>query len=145
VQNARAALRDRSPYGEAGARRLAFARVVKEATGMPLTAAYPLAAEALAAWPGRREWVYRPGDGAAAVTVDLERFLSDGAVRLSLARSYYAERRRGRPRKRRGIALAKWYGADVTLLESSLRLTPAERLARLEEAARFFRGARRVG
>src|SRR3972149_1304330 len=81
VQNARAALRDRSPYSEPGARRLAFAKAVKEACGTPLGAIYPLAEQALASWPARRTWEYRPRDGAAAVTVDLERFLSDYAVR----------------------------------------------------------------
>lgn len=139
VQNARAALGERGPYGESGARRLAFAKLVKETCSMPLRAAYPLAGAALAAWPAQRSWSYRPGDGAVSVTVDLERFLSDYAARLSLSRSFYAERRRGRPRKRRGVALAKWYGVDVTLLVESLKLTPAQRLARLEEHVEFIK------
>ena len=144
VQNARAALRERGPYTEAGARRLAFAKAVKEACGMPLRAAYPLATDALARWPAERTWSYRRPDAAASVSVDLERFLSEYAARLSLSRSFYAEKRRGRPRKRHGVALAKWYGADVTLLETSLKLTPAQRLQRLEEAVAFFRGVRRL-
>jgi hypothetical protein len=144
VQNARAALGERGQYTEAGARRLAFAKAVKEACGMPLRAAYPLAAEALARWPEERTWTYQPRAGAASVSVDLERFLSDYAARLSLSRSFYAERHRGRPRKRRGVALAKWYGVDVTLNEESLRLTPAQRLARLEGALDFILKARRA-
>lgn len=145
VQNARAALGERGPYTENGARRLAFARAVKEACGMPLRAAYPLAGQALAAWPAQRSWSYQPENAAASVSVDLERFLSDYAARLSLSRSYYAERRRGRPRKRRGVALAKWYGVDTTLLEESLKLTPAERLERMDEALAFFKSIRFTG
>ncbi len=144
VQNARAALAERGPYTEPGARRLALAKLVKETCGMPLRAAYPLAGAALAAWPAQRTWSHPPGDGAGSVTVDLEWFLSDYAARLSLSRSFYGERRRGRPRKRRGVALAKWYGVDVTLLEESLKLTPAQRLQRLEDAVAFYRSARRV-
>jgi hypothetical protein len=144
VQNARAALGERGPYTEGGARRLAFAKLVKETCAMPLRSAHPLAGAALAAWPAQRSWSYRPGDGAVSVTVDLERFLSDYAARLSLSRSFYAERRRGRPRKRRGVALAKWYGVDVTLNQESLKLTPAQRLQRLEDAVAFLRSARKV-
>jgi hypothetical protein len=40
------------------------------------------------------------------------------------------------------VALAKWYGEDISLLESSLRLTPTERLRRMEDALEFFRAAR---
>ncbi len=145
VQNARAALGERGPYTEPGARRLAFAKLVKETCAMPLRRAYPLAGAALASWPAQRSWSYRPGDGAVSVTVDLERFLSDYAARLSLSRSYYAERRRGRPRKRRGVALAKWYGVDVTLLEESLKLTPEQRLTGLDEALTFFKAIRFTG
>ena len=86
-----------------------------------------------------------PTDGAAtSLTVDLERFLSEHAARLSLSRSYYAERRRGRPRKRRGIALAQWYGVDVTLLDGKLRLTPAERFDLLSANAEFVQELRKA-
>lgn len=145
VQNTRAALHLRGPYTEEAARRLALARALHQACAMPLAPAYRMAGDALAAWPERRAWTHRSPDGAVALTVELDRFLADFAVRLSLARSFYGERRRGRPRRRRGVALAKWYGADVSLLRSSLKLTPAQRLRRLEEAARFFRDAHRVG
>lgn len=142
VQNATAALGIPVGYDEEKARRLAFARVVKQACGTPLRRAYRLAEDALAAWPARKVWTHHGADGVAAVSVDVERFLSDFAARLSLAWSFYAERRRGRPRGRRGVALAKWYGVDVSLLESSLRLTPTQRLQRLEEAAQFIRAVR---
>jgi hypothetical protein len=86
----------------------------------------------------------REPDGAVRVVLDLERFLSDYAVRLSLSRTCYEEKRRGRPRKRkrRGLALAKWWGVDISLLQESLKRTPEERLRTLEAAAEFFRLAR---
>src|SRR3989442_6620200 len=120
VQNARAALGLRAGYDPEGARRLAFARLLNRTSGMPLREVYRLAKTALAAWPAARIWTRDGPEGACALTVDLERFLSDFAVRLSLARSFYAERRRGRPRRRHGVALAKWYGLDLNLLEASL-------------------------
>jgi len=143
VQNAYAALRLPAGYDETRARRLAFARTVKQACGMSFGRAYQLAEGALATWPAEKVWTHRGPDGAVAVSVELERFLSDFAARISLARTYYAERRRGRPRRRRGLALAKWYGVDVSLLESALRLTPMQRLQRLEQAVQFIRAARR--
>jgi hypothetical protein len=144
VQNAFQALGLRPVYTENLARQLAFARAVKEACGMPLRQAFPLAEEALARWPEERVWRLAAPDGTVRVEVDLARWLSTYAGRLSLARCWYGERRRGRPskRRRRGMAWAKWYGVDVTLLEESLALAPEERLRRLEEAAAFFRGAK---
>jgi hypothetical protein len=146
VQNAHAVLGLGTAYTPEGARRLAFARLLKETAGMPLVDAYPLAAPALASWPTKRSWTLSRG-GAAAVTVDLERFLSDCSVRLSLARSWYVERRRGRPPKtrRRGVAWAKWYGVDVTLLVESLKRTPAERLRALDANLEFLKSVRLTG
>ncbi|MDH3570272.1 MAG: hypothetical protein OER89_08800 [Gemmatimonadota bacterium] len=146
VQNAFQALGLPARYTEDLARRLSFARTVKTACGMPLRQAFPLAEEALARWPRHRTWELAGPDGVVRMTLDLERFLSDCSVRLSLARCRYAEKRRGRPPKtrRRGIAWAKWYGVDISLLEASLRLTPEQRLRRLDEAAEFFRKARMI-
>ena len=146
VQNAFQALGLPAVYTEPLARRLAFAKAVKEACGMPLRRVFPLAEEALACWPADRTWELREPDGAVRVVIDLERFLSSYAVRLSLSRTFYAERRRGRPRKRRlrGLALAKWYGVDVSLLVESLKRTPEERLRLLDEAREFFTMARVV-
>jgi len=147
VQNAHAVLGLGAEYTPEGARRLAFARLLKQACGMPLVDAYPLAGAALASWPAHRTWMQAGPGGAAAVTVDLERFLSDCNVRLSLARSWYAERRRGRPptARRRGVAWAKWYGVDVTLLQESLKRTPAERLRALDANLDFLKSLRFTG
>jgi hypothetical protein len=147
IQNAFQALGLPAAYREPLARRLAFAKAVKEACGMPLRRAFPFAEDALARWPAQKTWELREADGAVRVVLDLERFLSDYAVRLSLSRTFYAEKRRGRPRKRklRGIALAKWYGVDVSLLVESLKRTPEERLRLLGEAVEAFKSMRIVG
>jgi hypothetical protein len=146
VQNARGVLRVRDRYSIEDAKRLGLARVLAQATGMPLMRAYGAAAEALVAWPATREWTRENADGSVRVVVDVERYLSGFAARLSLSRNYYAERQRGRrgSRVREPIAAATAYGWDVTLLDWSLRLTPAQRLKRLDEASEFFRTVRRV-
>jgi hypothetical protein len=147
VQNAFQALGRPAVYTEPLARRLAFAKAVKEACGMPLRRAFPLAEGALARWPAHHTWEVREPDGAVRVVLDLERFLSDYAVRLSLSRTRYAEKRRGRPRKRRlrGLALAKWWGVDISLLRETLKRTPEERLRTLEEAVEDLKRMRLVG
>lgn len=147
VQNAFQALGLPPVYTEELARRLSFAKAVKDACGMPLRRAFPMAADALARWPAEHTWELRGPAGAVVVSLDLERFLSSFYTRLSLARCRYAEKRRGRPRKRtlRGIGLAKWYGVDLTLLEASLQLTPEERLRRLDANVEFLRSVEVLG
>jgi hypothetical protein len=147
VQNAFQALGLPAVYSEPLARRLAFAKAVKAGCGMPLRRAFPMAEEALARWPAHKVWELRETDGTVRVVIDLERFLSTYAVRLSLSRTFYAEKRRGRPRKRtlRGIALAEWYGVDISLLVESLKRTPEERLRQLDEDVEAFKSMRIVG
>ena len=144
VQNAFQALGIRAAYTDAVARQLALARLLKETCGMSLRDGFPLAANALRQWPSSRICEFTDRTRATGVVVDLERFLGDFAVTLSLARCWYAERRRGRPRKtrRRGLAFASWYGVDATLLHENLKRTPAERMERLEQAATFFERTR---
>jgi len=140
VQNAMAVLGLPARYDAEGARRIALVRVVHEACGIPLARAYVLAGEALALWPARTEWRHVSEDGLVTLSVDLGRFLSGYAVRLSLARCHYAEKRRGRQprRRRRGVAGARAYGVDIGLLEENLRRTPAERLQRLDADVAFL-------
>jgi hypothetical protein len=123
---------------------LGLAREIHLATGMPLKRAFAVAPEALAVWPAQRRWVLESEAGIASVAVDVERYLSTWAVRLSLSRTFYGERRRGRPRKRtlRGIALAEWYGVDLSLVRESLKRTPEERLRTLDEAVEFFKSVK---
>ena len=146
VQNAMAVLGLPASYSVEGAKRLAFARVLNAACGMPLVKAYPLAEVALEAWPGRTTWEQEGPEGVVKLSVDLERFLSNFNVRLSLSRTYYAEGKRGRPKKRRGrgVAGAREYGIDISLLEESLKRTPEERLRSLDETLEFLRTVRIV-
>jgi len=147
VLNAFATLRLPRRYTEELARRLGLAREVHVATGMPLKRAFTLAPEVLAAWPAQRQWVLEGEGGMVSVAVDVERYLSAYAARLSLARSFYAERQRGRPRKRElsGIALAKWYGVDLGLVRESLKRTPGERLRVLDETVEALKSLKVVG
>lgn len=146
VLNARAVLGLKRRYTNTVARRLGLAREIRDATGIPLRRAWRLAAEALAAWPAQREWAYAGRGGSVRLVVDLERYLSDYAIRVSLSRTRYGERRRGRPRRGAGdpVAAAEAYGVDVGLLRENLRRSPEARLRRLEEAKEFLQAARPV-
>jgi hypothetical protein len=147
IQNSMAVLGLPVRYTLVVAKRLALARVLNAACGMPLVEAYPLAGKALSAWPESNVWELAGEEGVAVLSVDLERFLSNVNVRLSLARTRYAERKRGRSRKRRrrGIAAAREYGIDIGLLEESLKLTPEQRLRRLEDTLEFLESVKVVG
>ena len=144
VQNARGVLRLRGRYDERGACELGLALTIADATGMPIVRAWPAARSALAAWPDAREWACGAEDGSVRVVIDLERYQSAFTARLSLARESYAERRRGRPRARarNPIAAARAYGIDLTLIDESMELSPAQRLRRMDEMSEFFRMVR---
>lgn len=147
VQNARAVLGLRGRYADEEARRLGLARDIQDASGSSLRQAWRWARDALAAWPKQREWAHGGQRGSVRLVVDLERYLSIYAVRLSLSRTRYAERRRGRPprRPRDPIAAARAYGIDISLLVENLKRSPEERLRTLDEAHEFLRSARVVG
>src|SRR5262245_49577207 len=101
VQNARTALGlSRHRYSEDEARRLGLAREVSTATGMDLKRAWAMAGSALAAWPEKKAWEWEAPEASVRIVIDLERYLSSYAMRLSLSREWYAEKQRGRPRKR---------------------------------------------
>lgn len=144
VQNACAVLGLERRYDEERAKVLGLTRQLNEALRIPLVDAYPLAGQALAAWPEQKVWEWQDPSGMVTLRVDLERYLSTYAVRLSLARNWYAEAKRGRPAKRRkgGVERAREYGVDISLLQESLKRTPEERLRRNEEALELFRKMR---
>src|SRR5687767_9978036 len=98
VLNARTVLGLPARYTVEGARRLVLARVLSETCGMPLVEAYPLAGDILREWPAKRLWQRSTPEGAVTMTVDLTRFLSTFTVRLSVSRTLYAARKRGRRR-----------------------------------------------
>ena len=135
----------RPRYPPEAAGRLAFVHLLHARLGLPLARAYALAREALAAWPEHKVWE-QDVDDTIALRVDLEHFLSACSVRLSLSRAYYGEKRRGRPRRhvRHGIAGARDYGVDISLVEQSLRRTPEERLSALDAEVEALRSLRVV-
>ena len=145
VQNAMRLLRLAPRYTPEEARRLGFVYLLHGRLGVPLARAYALAREALAAWPEHKVWEQEVDD-TIALRVDLEHFLSACSVRLSLSRTYYGEKRRGRPRRhvRHGIAGARDYGVDLSLVEQSLRRTPEERLSALDAEVEALRSLRVV-
>jgi len=140
VLNANALLQLAPTYSVQRARLLALTRLLEQAIGLPLKRAHQLAKETLRQPSDPTSWRHESPDGAAALVIDRERFLSDFTVNLSRARAGYAERRRGRPprRKRRGVAAARHHGVDITLLRESLKQSPEARLKRLDEDAAFL-------
>ncbi len=147
VLNAFSALGREAPrhYTADLARRLAVTRSVHYATGMPISAAYALAARALRATRGARAVPVSTDDPDVVLSIDVTRILSSVSVRESVLRTTFAPRKRGRPfgRRRNAIRAAREFGLDPSLLADNLALTPAERLRRLDAMARFRRHVRR--
>ena len=147
VENAARLLGWRLRYTEAEARRLGLIRLFSQSFGVPLAAADRMAMRALAAPVGARAVrVARSADDSAGIVVDVARYHSSFAAALSAALALEGPRRRGRrPRPRRDpIRAARDHGVDLGLVRASLEMTPAERLARLDEDAAFLRAIRPV-
>lgn len=148
VRNAAAVLGRPIRYTVAEGQRLGLVRELHAGFGMPLKAAEGLAETALSAGgDGSREMsVKANADSSAELRIDIERYRSTFTARLSRARTLGTGKQRGRPRKwaRGSIAAAEEHGLDVGLLMSSLSLTPAERLRRLDQNAAFLAAVRRV-
>ncbi|MGH7720495.1 MAG: hypothetical protein ACREON_16815, partial [Gemmatimonadaceae bacterium] len=127
--------------------RLAVARALQVTSAMPLPSAYELAVDVLTRYRRERTPVVALDDNGGVVTikVDVHRILAAVSTRLSVLRTRYAPKRRGRPRSRRHdpIRAAAEYGLDVTLLAANLRRTPAERLRQLDAMVDFRRRVRR--
>ena len=145
VLNALTRLKVPRRYDEPLARRLSLARVIAEATRSALPEAFELAARALAEADPHREWRHGSSDGAITLTVDLPRFFTIYGARLTVALHQYGEKQRGRrpTRRKSAVKRAKEYGVDVTLLESQLRRTTAQRTARLSKDMKTVREMRR--
>jgi hypothetical protein len=141
VLNANAVLQLAPAYSVQRARLLALTRLLEQSIGLPLKRAYQLAKATLRKPSDLTNWRHEAPGGIAAVVIDRERFLSDFTVNLSRARAGYAERRRGRPPRRRGrgVASAKHHGVDISLLRASLKRSAADRLRRLDDDAAFAR------
>lgn len=130
------------------ARWLRLVRLFQDTFDMSLAGAGTLATLALVREDASTPSVIAAApDGGAQVVIDRERLESSFAAALAAARAFAGPRQRGRRPLRRGgdpIAAARAYGVDTGLLRSSLALTPAERLERLDQNAQFLNAVHRV-
>ncbi len=129
VQNAAAVLEIRLDYTTRQARRLGLTRVLAEEFGLRLERAWKIAEAAL--FPAGRVAILSD-DEVLHMIVDTGRFLSDFAVRLSVATTHHEPGKRGRPSKRRlpsdPVERARKVGIDVEKLRASLALGAGARL-----------------
>ncbi|HEY5086419.1 MAG TPA: hypothetical protein VII66_03585 [Gemmatimonadaceae bacterium] len=152
VENAAAALNlPQVGYTRKEAYRFGLIRLLSRDFAIPVTRAAILADSALLELPSEREVRLKSADnGNAILVLDLARYSSTLAARLSVALHQGGPRRPGRPasadryRERDPIIRAADYGVDLTLLREELRLRPAERLARLDANVAFLRVLRPV-
>ncbi len=146
VQNAAQVLGVRLDYTVKQARRLGLTRVLAEEFGLRLERAWKIAEAAL--FPAGRVAILSD-DEVLHMIVDTGRFLSDFAVRLSVATTHYEPAKRGRPSKRRlptdPIERAQKLGIDVESLRASRGESAGARILRLrgERAAGGRAGAAR--
>ncbi|HEX8692758.1 MAG TPA: hypothetical protein VF746_10080 [Longimicrobium sp.] len=143
VQNAVQTLGLYLTYSEEEARRLGLARVLGATLGMPLRQAWEVAAEALEHPHERALVVAESPDGSVQAVVDVLRYLSSFTVALSRAQTY-VPRAPGRPvvRERSAVEAGREYGIDISLIESNLQRTPAERLRLASDNAELVRALR---
>jgi hypothetical protein len=120
-------------------------RHLSGALSLPLSTAAAVATRAMDG-PARGLAVAEDATGTIKLEVDLHRYASIFLGNLSYALVHAGSKRRGRPpRLNKGgdaIEMARKYGVDIGLVESSLDRSPAERLAMAEANARFVREMR---
>lgn len=139
-------------YSLREAREFGFIRLLASQFRFPVARAAQLAVDALrepvdcAAYT-----VDESADGCAALVLDLSRYHSSLAAALATALHRGGPRRAGRPvtvrKKGRAydpVLAAERHGVDIGLLRQSLKQTPGERLARLDENMAFLRSLRPV-
>lgn len=128
VLNALTRLKVPRRYGEPLARRLCIARLLSVGLKVPLPDAWQLASQALAG-DLSRPWHWQ-SDGLR-LEIDLPRVLGAYAARLAAARNAGPRTRGRRPaRSKSAVARAREWGTDLTLFESTLNRTMADRLGR---------------
>lgn len=150
VLNTMAALQPsmRKRYTLPMARRLAVMRAISHGSGIPISRAYRLAADAIRAHE-RGDLVttlWLAPDRLATMQIEVGRILAAVSVRLSFLKTTFEPARRGRKpaRTRDAVGAAGAYGLDLSLLRENLARTPAERLRRLDAMGAFRSAARRV-
>ena len=140
VLNTMSALASPRNYSVGMARRLAVTRAIHEGTGSPLTRSFATAGRALRAYPGDGSPVSIATDDAdVELLVDIRRILSTFNVRLSLLRTSFAPRQRGRSRVqlRDPLDAAAQWGTDLTLVSDNMRKTVEERVRQLDGMVAF--------
>lgn len=148
VQNTASMLGRKLAYTREEARHFGLVKRIHEAFGIPLAAADDLATRCLStSEPAHTAREFRSADGIVTITIDIARYLSEFSVALARARSMYEPRRRGRPAQPDSVSAsqrASDHGIDLSLLDASLRLSPAERIRRLDANMDFARKLRRA-
>lgn len=144
VLNALTRLKVARRYSEPLARRLALARMLAEDLGVALPEAFTLAGRALAETDPFGTWRQESPNGAIVLLLEMPRFFSSYLPRLSLARSSYGEKRRGRrpTRKKSATQRAQEYGVDTTLFGAQLTRSPQQRVRELDQNIAFLRGVK---
>lgn len=147
VLNTMAALGRADRYSLALARRLALTHAIVEATSAPVARAFELAEQTLRAGrDGTSPVIIPQGDREVALWIDVRRILSSFNVRLSVLRTAFAPRQRGRlsARRRNPLDVATAWGIDLTLLADNARKSVEQRLRQLDAMVAFSRGTQRL-
>lgn len=147
VLNVAAGLPGGLRYTVPAARRLAVARALQEATAMPMSRAYLIAADVLRRFDGTESPVAVPAEDApVAIMIDVYRILAAVYTGLSRLRTMYAPGVRGRRAAGRDpVARAAAHGLDLSLLRSNLQRSKEQRLRQLDAMATFRSNVRRAG
>lgn len=138
VQNALQILGRPGSYDIETARVLRLSRIVVETVGIGLKGAWELAGSVMAQPLARSAWTFSSPDGSVSVGIDRQRYFSSFACALSASREWHRERPRGRPSLRSLNQRLLDQGTDVAALITGRRMSPDERLDRVDEAFRLL-------
>jgi hypothetical protein len=144
VQNAAMILGRRFRRTPEEARWLGLVGSLNQGLGMPLRAAAALANEVFGK-PAQTSGDARRSKqrDIARIVVDRGLYSSIATARLSRALVREVPKSRGRRRRRENpLTAAERYGLDIDLLRISLKRSPAERLAELDQNAAFINAMR---
>lgn len=152
VENSARALGVTLGHSEENARWMRLVRMFVRDFAISLARASEFATIAVAQPVDARAFVVTTSDEGASLVLDLARFHSGYIAALSVAIEHGSEGRQvGRPARvaeaspdgfYAALQAAERYGVDLSLNREALRLTVAERLARLDENAAFLRTLR---
>ena len=139
IQNAFQVLHLGVGYPLQDVRRMGLAMMLVDLFAMDLTAAWEFAVEAL---EQPDEVVRFGGNGRPQLEIDVPRYLSDFALKCSVA-VRFPPRTAGRPRRHaRPKVSPRDFGIDVDALAAGAKRTPEERLRSLDENWKFLQAIR---